>query len=131
MWNFQDVFLIISWSLFANLKLLSAFYLWNVFSLQVGNSKEVKQNCKDCYNLYFLSYVMFDQRLKITFRKSSASPLKKPTLLFLFTSPPKTSKKCKSPLFCQHWKFFRTHCRKGGGHYELETLNLSQYWLHV
>ena len=41
----------------------------------------------------FLSYVIFDQQLKITFRKSSAPPrLKKST-------PPKNSKSASSPLF--------------------------------
>ena len=36
MGNFQAVFLIML-SLFANLKLMSALYWWNVFSLQVGD----------------------------------------------------------------------------------------------
>ena len=37
MGNFHDVFLIIK-SLLANVKLMSAFYSWKVFSLQVGGS---------------------------------------------------------------------------------------------
>ena len=36
MWNFQEVFLIIL-SLIADLKLTSAFYSWNIFSLEVGD----------------------------------------------------------------------------------------------
>ena len=35
----------------------------------------------------FLSYVIFDQQLKITFRKSSV-PLKKSNSSFLLTPPP-------------------------------------------
>ena len=43
--------------------------------------------------IYILSYVIFDQRLKITFRKSSApSPLKKPTPSFLLILPLKIQK---------------------------------------
>ena len=51
--------------------------------------------------------MIFDQQLKITFRKSSG-PLKKSTPPFLLTPPPppENFKKCKSPPFCQHSKFF-------------------------
>ena len=52
----------------------------------------------------FLSYVIFDQQFKITFRKSSSPPLKKSTPPFLLTPPPppprppsKKIKKCKPP----------------------------------
>ena len=77
MGSFQEVFLIIV-SLFANLKLMSALYSRNVFSLQVKKFK----NCQEVKHIMimimaiigiFLSYI-FDQRFKITFRKSSAPP---------------------------------------------------------
>ena len=45
----------------------------------------------------FLSYAIFHQQMKITFRKSS-SPLKKSIPPFYSLSPLKI-KKCKSPLF--------------------------------
>ena len=50
----------------------------------------------------FLSYAMFDQQLKITFRKS-------PFLL----PPPKNSKKCKSALFA-NIENFSGPLQKGG-----------------
>ena len=53
----------------------------------------------------FLSYVIFHQQLKISFRKSSA-PLKKSTLPFLLTSPLKSQKVQVPPFFYQHRKFF-------------------------
>ena len=57
----------------------------------------------------FLSYVIFDQQLKITFRKSSGPPLKKST-------PPKNSKSAISH-FLPTLKIFQPPsppCRKGG-----------------
>ena len=73
------------------------------------------KNCKEVKHImimiiaiiYILSYVIFDQRLKITFRKSSApSPLKKPTPSFLLILPLKIQKLKVPPSFCQHWHFF-------------------------
>ena len=62
--------------LFSNLKLMIVFYSWNVFSLQVGDTSW-KQSTLWLWLLlqfiYFLSCVIFDKQLKITFRKSSAS----------------------------------------------------------
>ena len=61
----------------------------------------------------FSSYMIFDQQLKITFRKSSAPPPPEKIHYPLFThSPPK---KVNVPPFCQHWKLLRPLCRKGGG----------------
>ena len=53
----------------------------------------------------FLSYVIFDQQLKITFRKSSA--------------PPPYPEKIQSPLFANIEDFSAPllPCRKGGKHY--------------
>ena len=48
----------------------------------------------------FLSYVIFDQQLKITFRKSSV-PLKKSNSPFLLTPPLKNSKRTSLPLFAK------------------------------
>ena len=57
----------------------------------------------------FLSSVIFDQQLKITFRKSLApSPWKNHSPLFTHSlPPPKKNQKVQVPPFCQHWKFFR------------------------
>ena len=60
----------------------------------------------------FLSYVIFDQPLKITSRKSSALPWKNP-LPPLYSIPPLKFKKGKSPTFCQNWKFFMLPLQKG------------------
>ena len=87
---------------------------------------ETSKNCKEVkYNMImitaityiFLSYVIFDQQLEITFKKSSGPPWKNPLPPFN-SLPPKNSKKCKSPPFGQHWKFFRSPAAKkdGGGH---------------
>ena len=56
----------------------------------------------------FLSYVIFDQQLKITFRKSSAKKIHSP----LFTHAPLKIQKLQVPPFCQHWKFFRSPLQK-------------------
>ena len=40
-----------------------------------------------CYNLHFLSYMIFDQQLKITFRKSSDPPCKNPLHPFYSVAP--------------------------------------------
>ena len=62
----------------------------------------------------FLSYMIFDQQLKITFRKSSTPhPLKKSTPPFL-PNPPKNSKSVSPPLFANIEKFSGCPCRKGG-----------------
>ena len=104
MGNFQEAFLIIL-SLFANLKLMSAFYLWNIFSVQVGDIQKLcggkaHYNYDYRYNLhFFLSYVIFDQPLKITFRKSSGPSWKN-------SLSPSKKWKSASPPFCQHWTFF-------------------------
>ena len=80
---------------------------------------ETFKNCKPGkahydYNYYdFLSYVIFDQQLKITFRKSSAPPMKKAIPPFLHT-PPQKFKKCKSPLFANIENFAGLPLQKGG-----------------
>ena len=72
MGNFQEVFLILS--LLTNLKLMSAFYSCNIFSLQVEDTLKLQGGKAHImimiYIYIFLSYVIFDQHLKITFRKS-------------------------------------------------------------
>ena len=55
----------------------------------------------------FLSYLIFDQQWKLTFRKSSGPPWKSPL-------PPKNSKIARPRPFCEHWKFSRNICRRGG-----------------
>ena len=63
---------------------------------------ETFENCKEVKHIMimiteydFLSYVMFDQQLKITFRKTSAPPPQKNSLPYFYSLPPKNSKKCK------------------------------------
>ena len=60
----------------------------------------------------FLSYVIYDQQLKESFRKSSGPPEK--THYPLFTHLPLKIKKIFP--FGQHFKFFRSPGSKGGGH---------------
>ena len=52
----------------------------------------------------FLSYMIFDQQLKITFRKFS-TPLKK-SLPPFYSLLPLKMQKVQVPPFCQPWKFF-------------------------
>ena len=90
MWNFLEVFLIIL-SLFANLKLSSAFAVIYIF----------------------LSYEIFDQQLKITFRKSLALMIKSTVPPFLLTPPLKTQK-VQVPPFTKIEIFSGApSCRKG------------------
>ena len=90
MWNFLEVFLIIL-SLFANLKLSSAFAVIYMF----------------------LSYEIFDQQLKITFRKSLALIKKSTFPPFLLTRPLKTQK-VQVPPYAKIEIFSGTPpCRKG------------------
>ena len=79
------------------------------------NSKEVKHIMIMIIVLiyFFLSYVIFDQQLKITFRKSSASP---PSWKNPF--PSKNSKSASLPRFCQHWKFLNFKSKQKKGFYK-------------
>ena len=55
----------------------------------------------------FSSYMIFDQQLKITFRKSSPPPLKKYTPPFLLTPPPPLKiQKLRDPPFLPTLKNF-------------------------
>ena len=91
------------------------------------NCKEVKQIMIMIIAILYiiLSYVIFDQQLKITFRKFSAPPPWKNPIPLFYSLLPQKFKKCKSPSFCQHWKFFKPPCRKEG-HYEHVTLEVTQ-----
>ena len=75
-WNCQEVFLVIL-SLFANLKMMSELFGHEMFLVY---KFETFTNCKEVKHIMvmiiaiiyiFLSYEIFDQQLKITFRKSS------------------------------------------------------------
>ena len=101
MWNFQEVFLIML-SLFPNLKLMSAFYSWNVFSLQVGDiyklwGGKAHYDCDYCCNLHFFVFWEFDQQLKITFRKFSAFLEKIHLPQPFYSLPPKNPKSPSYP----------------------------------
>ena len=86
---------------------------------------ETFKNCKEVKHMVimiiaviyiFLSSVIFDQQLKITFRKSLApSPWKNHSPLFTHSlPPPKKIKKCKSPLFANIENFSGPPCREQG-----------------
>ena len=81
--------------------------------------KEVKHIMITTIVYIFVSYVIFDQQLKITFRKSSGPhPLKKSTLPFLLTRPCKNSKSASPPLIANIENLSApTPCKKGEGHY--------------
>ena len=65
-----------------------------------------------CYNLHFLSYMIFDQQLKITFRKSSDPPVKIHSTLF--TQSPHKKSKSASPPFLPTIKVFQVpHAERG------------------
>ena len=90
--KFQEVFLIII-SLFANLKLMSIFFFHETFLVY---KMETFKNCKEVKHIMimiidsdFLSYVVFEQQLKITQHP-----------------PPLKLKKCKSPLFVKSRGYF-------------------------
>ena len=115
MGNFQEVFLIIL-SLFANFNWWVLFIHEKVLVYKLEtfkNCTEVKQIMIMIIALtcIFLSYVIFDQQLKITFRNSSGPQWKNPLPSF-HSLPPWKFKNCKSPSFCQHWKFFRPTLQK-------------------
>ena len=125
MGNFPKVFLIIL-LLLPNLKLMSAFHSWKVFSYKL----ETFKNCKEVQHVMimiiaiiyiFWSHMIFDQQLKITFRKllSALSPWKKLLPSFFLTPPPLKTRKLlvpPPPFFCQNWKIFRpTPLQKRGG----------------
>ena len=70
---------------------MSALHSWKVFSLHklktFKNCKEAKLNMIIALIYIFLSYVIFDEQLKINFRKSSGHPLKNPLPLFIEPAP--------------------------------------------
>ena len=79
-----------------NLPLLSSFLRFDRKCSELGPPLITKTGSAP-RNLHFSS-VIFDQQLKITFRKSSGPP-EKTTPLFLLTPPPKNSKSTCPPLF--------------------------------
>ena len=91
-----------------------------VYKLQTSkNCKKVKHTMIMILGIIyiFLLYVIFHQQLKITFRKSSATPpsLKKIHSPIFTHSFPKNLKSASPPPFCQHWNFSTPSppCRKG------------------
>ena len=115
MGNFPKVFLIIL-LLLPNLKLMSAFHSWKVFSYKL----ETFKNCKEVQHVMimiiaiiyiFWSHMIFDQQLKINFRK-----LLPP---FFLTPPPLKIRKLLVPppfFFAKIEKFLDPPpCRKGRG----------------
>ena len=79
-----------------NLPLLSSFLRFDRKCSELGPPLITKTGSAP-RNLHFSS-VIFDQQLKITFRKSSGPP-EKTTPLFLLTPPPKNSRSTCPPLF--------------------------------
>ena len=82
------------------------------------NCKEVKHIVIMTIDYDFLSYVTFDQQLKITFKKSSGPPEKIHSPLFTHY-PLKNSKSASLPLFANTENFSAPppppNSRKGGG----------------
>ena len=81
------------------------------------NCKEVKHIMIMITDYDILSYVIFDQQLKITFRKSSARPPppKKSTRPFLLTYPISKNSKSASPPFFVNIENFSGPCAERGG----------------
>ena len=69
----------------------------------------------------FLSYVIFDQQLEITFKKSSGPPWKNPLPPFN-SLPPKNSNSASARLLANTENFSGSPLQKGGGgaHCDLE-----------
>ena len=62
----------------------------------------------------FLSYVIFDQQLEITFKKSSGPPWKNPLPPFN-SLPPKNSNSASARLLANTENFSGSPLQKGGG----------------
>ena len=83
---------------------------------------ETFKNCKEVKHIMimiiaviyiFLCYVIFDEQLKINFKRSSDTPKKIHSLLFTH-SPPKTSKIASPPpIFVNIENFLESPCRQG------------------
>ena len=117
MGNFQEVFMIIV-SLFANLKLMSVFTHEAVLVYKMEtfkNFKEVKHIMIMVIDYDFLCCVIFDQQLKITFKKSSGPPEKIHSPLFTHPSPCKNSKSASPLPFLLTLKIFQAPLLKGVG----------------
>ena len=121
MGNFQAVFLIIL-SLFANLKLMRAFYSRKVFSLQVYKLETLK-NCNEVKHMmimiitiiYIFLYSIWNlikssKLLSENPQPPPPSPThphpKKFTPPFLLNPPSLELQKVQVTPFCQHWIFF-------------------------
>ena len=106
--NFQEVFLIML-SLFTNVKLLSAFCSYNIFSFQVGDIKlwggKAHHDYDSCYNLHFS--ILYDtwSTVENYFQKILRPPWKHP-LPFFTHSVPKNPKSA-SPPFLPTLKIFQ------------------------
>ena len=75
---------------------------------------EAFKNCKEVKHIMiidydFLSYVIFDQQMKITFRKASGTPSK-------VHLPPKNSKSVSPLFFSKIENFLAPPAERGGGH---------------
>ena len=87
--------------------------------------KEVKHIMITTIVYIFVSYVIFDQQLKITFRKSSGPhPLKKSTLPFLLTLPCKNSKSASPPFIANIENLSDPSLPKGGK----DTMQILLIW---
>ena len=88
------------------------------------NCKEVKHIMIMIIDYDFLSYVIFDQQLKITFKKSLGPPEKIHSLLFTH-SPPKNPKSV-SPTILLTLKIFQASPAERGGGRTLEIMRKLQ-----
>ena len=106
--NLQDVFLIIL-SLFANLKLMSVFYSWIIFSLQVGDiwslyGGQAHYDYDYCYNLHFFILCDIWSTVENYFQKILRPPGKSPPPPF-YSLPPKNTKSASPTLFANTENF--------------------------
>ena len=116
--NLQDVFLIIL-SLFANLKLMSVFYSWIIFSLQVGDiwslyGGQAHYDYDYCYNLHFFILCDIWSTVENYFQKILRPPWKSPPPPF-YSLPPKNTKSASPTLFANTENFSAPPLQKGGG----------------
>ena len=125
--NFQEVFLIIL-SLFANLKLMCAFYHEKFLVYKLETFKNCKKVNKAHYdydyscNLHFFILCNIWSTVKNYFLKNLRPPWKNPLSPF-YSLPSKNSKIASLPLFANIENFLDPPAEREGGHCVLWASN--------